>query len=141
MSLEDLNDNHIKAESINGDREFVYYIDGNYYIIGYSMCRVCDDEGLIEIYQHYKGLTENEEFLKYDCRSMVRGYCNDVALAYKSIIDELAVPMDVGAMSSEESVLFERLIVKFSTEIEDQISIRNKADDCLSLMRIKDGDI
>ena len=110
--------------------EFIYDLNGTYYVIGMNECRKCEDPSLIEKYQTYAGLIQKDEF-KNKVPEMFKGFRDKVADIYKEIKLECNVPFESREMTKEKVDLRARLEQEFDCKISDQINNWLKADSCL----------
>ena len=112
-------------------KEFLYLLDGKYYIIGRCECKECDDEELISLYQEFLSLTDDELFKDFDPREMAKTRRDKVADVFKKILDTCHVPIEQSEMTDEKVLLRERLEKKYEAYIQEQINRWLKADTCL----------
>lgn len=112
-------------------KEFLYLLDGKYYIIGRCECKECDDEELISIYQEFLSLTNDELFKDFDPREMWKVQRNKVADVFKKILGTCHVPIEQCEMTDEKVLFREQLEDKYEAEIKEQIERWLKAYTCL----------
>jgi hypothetical protein len=117
-------------------KEFLYLLDGKYYIIGRCECKECDDEELISLYQEFLFLTDDELFKEFNPHEMWKVHRNKVADVYKMILDACHVPIEQCEMTDEKVLLRERLEEKYEAEIKGQIERWLKADTCATYKEI-----
>ena len=101
-------------------KEFLYKVQGDYYIIGANMCRECRDTILIQHFETYLGALHEVlgEIEESDTKEAELTSIKRLVEAYKLIKDEVAIPLpSSAAMSHGECVEW---IENFSEKIDSQ---------------------
>lgn len=118
--------------TLKNKKEFIYYLDGKYYIIGDRECKECEDQELIKMYQYYVELTDDDEFQEYDVRTMQKKHRDKVAETYKQIFLTCHVSNERSQITAEKLTKREEIESQYKIEIDKQLKQWIKADTCLS---------
>lgn len=115
--------------NLKDKKEFIYLLDGKYYLIGTCACEEVVDPELLEQYAKYNELTQNDEF-EYDVRKMRPWFRDEVGQVFDDLL--LACHVDIGESRLDEksAVLRKRLEENYRGEIENQLDTWLKADLC-----------
>ena len=122
---------------LNAMYEFIYELNGTYYIIGMNECRICENPILIEKYKTYTSLINDDEFIS-EIPEMFTGFRNKVADIFKVIRLACNVPFEAREMTEEKVCLRAHLEHEFEDEITKQIKKWLKADSCLMHKEIEE---
>ena len=118
--------------------EFVYKINNSYYIIGMNDCRKTDDVELIELYNKWVELTNDEEFINYDKRSINKSFCKTVCDYFMRILDICKIQQEEDNMTFEKHQLREKIINTGDNEIIEklttQLEVIEKNYDCFDYL-------
>ena len=116
---------------LKNKKEFIYYLGGKYYIIGGCECKECDDQELIQLFQRFLTLTDNDEFQNYEVREMIKKFRDEVAEVFRELLRSCYVPIEESDMTDAKYELRETLETKYQSEIDSQFDRWIKADTCL----------
>lgn len=109
-----------ELEDLVRAKEFLYKVQGEYYIIGANMCRQCRDTILIQHFETYLGALHEvlDEIEGSDTKEAEPSSIKQLLEAYKLIRDEVETPLpNSAAMSHEECVEW---IENFREKIDSQ---------------------
>lgn len=113
-------------------KEYLYLLDGKYFVIGMCECSECYDDDLISLYQEFLTLTNDELFRDFNPRDIWKPHRDKVADVFKKILDTCHVSIEKSEMTDEKKLLRERLEIEYESEINEQINRWLKADTCLT---------
>lgn len=122
-------------------KEFIYELGGNYYRIGYSICEVCTDEKIIELFRAYREAISCDEFQdnknKYAIQKFLRTTeFERIANTYTELLN--ACKLEVNEQRDEKQLkLMLKLENQYGDELKKQVSVFKKAGEIAGLNEIR----
>lgn len=115
---------------LRSKKEFIYYLNEDYYLIGASICIKLNDELLIQKYNEFIEVVENSSFKDNNVHEIVKEIRDKAAILFDELLISCHVPICEANITESDRDLYDNLIGNYSNEIEAQFERWQKADTC-----------
>lgn len=120
--------------------EFIYKLEGKYYLLGMHACEECKDQKIIDLYNDFIDIGNCKEFIEcdsyQDIRSISSWNVNTIGEAYQRVFE--ACRKDWTDITDAMKSLKDRLEERYHAEIEKQVKRMLIARECYGIKQLKE---